>query len=196
MLSIKEGSEKLIARRSAKLKKIKQQVRKSVVVVKHKKKSDKSSQKEGNSIRSFDTIQSDNEPTMDNFKNEVKLENGENMKFRASSSAVSLGMQSQDNIGYYILKNDNTSGPEVQGNSLKSFESFSPESPKTSVPAEVSEPIPDSVIANTSAFNTHSTNGKSLRARNLKMENVVGTLMTIGKTIKKWTELFGLCHLI
>ena len=168
-LSKKESSEKLSARRSAKLKKIKQQVRKSLVVVKATKMGSEKRNEDGR-VQAFTRLESNAtdisqlsaEDPFEEEKDAIKSPVGQD------GAAVGLRQASQDNC-------------------VNSFESYSSLAQKPgradAFPAAMDRDFKD--VNHEQPISRQSSN------KSMKMSNVVGTMMTIGKTIKKWTETFG-----
>lgn len=161
-LSKKQSSDKIKSRSSEKLRKIKRQVRKNVVVVNSNKvKSQKLSSKK---MSSDDAVEA----------------------FRRLESDLTSA-PSRDSYDTTSPSNLKKLGSTVELENVTRLESFSSMVTKSCAPE-----IPDEGEEKEENVDIGSNKApQNLLSRKSKMSNVVGTMLAVNKTVKKWTEFFG-----
>ena len=176
-LSRKESSDKLSARQSAKLRKLKHNVRKNVVVMKSSKvdcrTGSSSKARTGNSVKNFESFDS-MDPTMPGDSDLVPESRREPLFTPAVDASVALCSPSgrQDKVQMQV----------------ESFE-YAPQSRNDQQKCSNSSEKLDAGSRKTPSLKAVAL--RPLSARNKSLGNIVGTVLAIKKKVKKWTDNFG-----
>lgn len=175
-LSKKESSDKISARKSAKIKKIREQVRSNVVVVtssssgSRKIPSKTRSRKEADGFEVFNRLESDitDNPSKDSLEDLSPTNYHGGIPEQGAQAPMKLDKDmTLERLSTLRSPTRSTDAPDSQG--AKSVLS-DPEEEKIDATTETSKKEP----------------------RSYKMSDIVGTLMTVTRTVKKWTEFFGM----